>query len=126
MQVSVKLNNRVTVTAEGEKHTDLFHQLVALQEVFNDGGCGKCKSENLSYRIRKTTDEKGKKEYLYYELTCLACYAKLTFGQSENGALFPVRYQREEGEYLKDANGKNVPKGNRGWVKFNKETNKEE
>lgn len=126
MQVQIKLNDRVTIVADAEKHTELFSQLVALQEVFNDGGCGKCNKTNLQYRVRKATDEKGKKEYLYYELVCSNCYAKLTFGQSDDGVLFPIRYQREEGEYLKDANGKNLPKGVRGWVKYNKETGKEE
>ena len=123
MQVNKQIGT-VTLLADGENPLEIFEKLAMLQEVFCEDKCGKCGNTALSYRVRKVQD--GKKEYTYPELGCNKCYAKLTFGQSDDGRLFPVRYQRKDKEYIKDKDGRNIPKGSNGWVKYNKETGKEE
>jgi len=132
MQIQQKVNDRVTVVADGENPMELFQQLSSLQEVFGENCCGKCGGTNLTYRIRKA--QKGKDEYDYPEMVChsldiktgKACYAKLSFGQGDDGILFPVRFQREGKVYVKDADGKNIPKGANGWVRYNFEKKCEE
>lgn len=123
MQVNRQVG-KVTLCADGENPLEIFQKLATLQEVFCESKCGKCGCEDLSYRVRNVQD--GKKTYTYPEMSCSKCWAKLSFGQSDDGALFPVRYQRKDKEYLKDKDGKNIPKGANGWVKYNKETGKEE
>lgn len=121
MKVELKVSDKVTITAEGETQLDVFEQLGTLQEVFGERSCGKCDNTNLTFRVRRVT--KGKAEYIYPELQCRSCYAKLTFGQKmEDKTLFPHR-----------KNDDGTPKGmrkdgksSRGWVIFNKETNTEE
>lgn len=126
MKVSVKLNDRVTVEGEGETQLDVFRNLASMQEVFGESSCQKCNSSNLQFVVRRVQD--GKKEYEYPELRCKGdkCYAKLSFGTMEGGQLFPVRHERKDGEYLKDENGKNIPRGKNGWVRWNFDTKKEE
>lgn len=125
MKVSLQSGN-VVLEAVGENHLELFEQLSSLQEVFQQDKCGKCGNANLKFVVRKVQD--GKKEYKYPEIRCSSpkCLAKLTFGGMEGGALFPVRFEREDGAYKKDANDKLIPRGSWGWVKYNKETGKEE
>lgn len=125
LKVETKVNSKTTVVAEGETPLDVFTTLATLQELFGEEKCGKCGCENLTYRVR--TVGEGKKTYTYPELVCQnwECRAKLSYGQMENGGLFPVRYVREDGENVK-VDGKNVVKGSWGWVKFNRDTGKEE
>lgn len=103
-------NGRLSVELNAETQTDLFEQLAYFQEVFGETGCGKCGSENLRFQVRSVEDN------LYYELRCLDCGAKLAFGaMKKGGRLFPRR-KNKDGEWLPD----------RGWVKWNKETQQEE
>lgn len=129
MLAELQVTNKLKVTASGDNPLELFKELSTLQEIFGEGSCKKCIKDkkpgtNLTYRIREVPD--GKKVYTYPELVCQDCWAKFTFGQSDEGALFPVRYLREGKEYKKDADGKNIPKGEKGWVRYNKDTGKEE
>lgn len=125
-RVSLRVGKNVTVQAEGESHLEVFEELQSLQEVFQDDVCGKCGNDDLMYRVRKPTNEKGTKEYKYPEIVCKKCWARLTFGQMEGGAVFPVRFKREDGQYVTDGEGKKIPFGSNGWVKYNKETGQEE
>lgn len=93
--------------------------------MFGEEVCGKCGCKNLRYQVRSVPDGK-KSSFEYFELVCSDCWAKLSYGQSDDGALFPVRYQREGKEYVRDENGNKVRKGTNGWVKFSKETGREE
>lgn len=103
-------NGRLSVEFDAETQTDLFEQLAYFQEVFGETGCGKCGSENLRFQVRNVEDN------LYYEIRCLDCGAKLAFGaMKKGGRLFPRR-KNKDGEWLPD----------RGWVKWNKETQQEE
>jgi len=96
-KVTVTSGN-VTVEAEGQK--ELFETLAEYQEVFAISQCGGCKSEDLRYSVRVQEDKKGK-AHKYFELRCSSCYAKLPFGQHDNGkTLFPktwVRWNKDEG-----------------------------
>ena len=132
LKVSRKLNDDVTVVAEGETQLDVFKQLASLGEVFGEQCCQKClargktveAASNIEFRVRAVLD--GKKTYEYPELSCKTCYAKFTFGQGDGGSLFPVRFERKEKEYVRDASGNKIPKGTKGWTIFNKTTGKEE
>ena len=103
-------NGKISVEFDGESQKDLFGQIASFQEVFEESKCGKCGSENLKYVVR-TVDEND-----YYEIRCLDCGAKLQFGvMKKGGGLFPKR---------KDKDGNWLP--NNGWVKWNKDTQKNE
>jgi len=109
-------NGRMTVELEADGHAGLWKELASFQEVFEEDICGKCQSNNLKFVVRKASDAKGK-EYSYHELRCKDCWAKLSFGVLDDGkgSLFPKR-KDDEGNW----------RGKSGWVKFNKETQKEE
>lgn len=107
------------VSIEGKTQTDIFEQLAAFQEVFEDLEC--VRNGQASDRVRFTVreDDDGNK---YYELRCSDASkkecsgSKLAFGQhKKGGTLFPRR-QDKDGNWLP----------NNGWVKFNKATGKEE
>ena len=99
-------NGKISVEFDGESYKDLFGQISSFQEIFEETHCGACESENLKFIVR-TVDEND-----YYELRCLDCGARLSFGvMKKGGGLFPKR---------KDKDGNWLP--NRGWVKWNKDT----
>lgn len=135
LTVEKRINDSTTVVAQGETQLDVFNQLASMQEVFGERECAKCGDPYIQYRTRKASKGKGKsaKEFYYPELVCTnpKCRAKLSYGQAEGGLIFPIRYERETNEddvtvYVKDENGRNIPKGKWGWVIYNKETGKEE
>lgn len=115
-------NNLIQV--EGKNDMEVFENMASAEEVFSESKCGKCGSTEIRYKIRPATD--GKKQYKYPEMVCSKCYAKLTFGQGDDGKLFPVRFQRDGKDYVLDENGRRQPKGANGWVKYNRETKQEE
>ncbi len=99
--------SKVTVTAgnvivEAESQKELFETLAEFQEVFSVVKCGGCGEYNLRYTIREQEDKKGK-THKYYELRCQDCYAKLPFGQHDNGkTLFPKRWVRWDKDAKKE------------------------
>ena len=110
-------NGRMKVVIEGKSHADIIEQLASFCEVFEDLECrrnGK-KSDNVRFVVREVDGNK------FYELKCFDVDkdlygAKLAFGvHRTGGTLFPKR-QDKDGNWLP----------NNGWVKFNKETGKEE
>lgn len=90
---------KVTVTSgnvavEAESQKELFETLASYQEVFSVAACGGCKKTNLRFTVRQQSDTKGK-EHKYFELRCPDCYAKLPYGQHDNGTtLFPKKWTR--------------------------------
>ena len=107
MKVTKKIGN-LTIEFEGETQKDIFKQLSSLEEVFGETTCGKCGSENLRFVVRENDGNE------FYELRCLDCGAKLSFGSHKKGCcLFPRR---------KDAEGKWLP--DKGWQKWNPTTKK--
>ena len=104
----------LSVEVEADNQKKLFEELASIDEVFGEDTCGKSGSNNIRFIVREASDDKGK-TYKYYELRCLDSGAKKTFGQKDDGTLFPHR-KDEDGNYLPD----------NGWVKWNKETGKNE
>lgn len=111
-------NNRMTFELEGKTHTDIFEQIAAVQEVFEQTECVRAgkKSDNVKFVVREDAEENK-----YYELVCQDSdpelrYAKLAFGQhKKGGSLFPRR---------KDKDNKYLP--NNGWVIYGKDIAKED
>ena len=88
----------------------VFQQLANFQEIFAETTCGKCESENIRFQVRNVDDN------FYYELRCADCGSRLSFGShKKGGGLFPKR-KDSEGNWLPD----------RGWVKWNPKTEKNE
>lgn len=123
MQIHFKLNDKVTIVAEGTEMTDIFEQLAQATEVFNnvvakkkdyDGECREV------YPVVRTDAEDNK----YYELHSKKVWKvgdkwkpmKKAFGcNKKGGGLFPKRKDKED-NYLPD----------NGWMIYNPATNKEE
>lgn len=102
---------KISVVVEGDNQKDLFEQAAQVDEVFGNDTCGKCNKSNVKFTVRVSQDAKGK-SFKYYEIHCRDCFAKKTFGQKDDGTLFPHR-KDEKGEYLPDD----------GWVRWDKEKN---
>ncbi len=120
MRVEYKVNDRITIAAEGETPQDIFKQISRLQESFGEEECGKCHSKKLTFTHRVSS------EYDFYELKCQDCYAKLEFGQGKD-KFYPKRMVVDaKGKTIKDANGKGEYRPDRGWFKYNKETGETE
>lgn len=115
MEVTYRTSDdRISVKIEGEDQKSIVEQLSLFSEVFEAEVCGKCQGANTRFRVRKVQD--GKKNYTYYSRLCNDCGSQLHYGQhSEGGTLFPKRYDDDNKEI-----------GKRGWVKFNKDSGKEE
>lgn len=102
--------NNISVELNGETQRELFEQLASFQEVFDEAKCGKCGSDNVRFVTRNVDDN------VYYELRCLDCGARLSFGvMKKGGGLFPKR---------KDADGGYLP--DHGWLKWNPKTEQNE
>lgn len=110
-------DGRLTVKVEGKTQSEVFEQLAQFQEVFENTKCviGKKSSNEVKFVVRE-----DKEENKYYEIHCVDSDPdlrgkKLAFGQhKKGGSLFP---RRKDGDTW-------LP--NNGWVRFNKETGKEE
>ena len=104
--------NQVEDKLSVNRDTDLFENLAELgnRDTLKVEVCGKCKSGNVTPRVREVDGDK------YYEMICLDCWAKLPFGcHRQGGGLFAKR--RDDEKKMKGVNG---------WVKFNKEKGVEE
>jgi hypothetical protein len=103
-------NGRLNVQLEGDSQRDIFGEIAKFQEVFEEDRCAKCESDNIKFVVRNVDDN------FYYELRCADCGARLSFGShKKGGGLFPKR-KDGEGNWLPD----------RGWVKWNPKTEKNE
>ena len=101
----VKKVGSLSFEIEGETQRDVFKEIASFEEVFGENTCGKCGSENVRCIVRENDGNE------YFEMRCLDCGAKLSFGvHKKGGGLFPRR---------KDADGKYLPSG--GWQKWNAE-----
>lgn len=114
-------DGRLTVEFEADTQTELWEELAAFQEVFENRTCtrmvnGKLKtSDNTVFRVRKNKDEDK-----FYEMVCLdrdpdLFLAKKAFSvhKTPKGYMYwPVK--DKEGNFRKE------------WTKYNKDTDKEE
>ena len=88
------------IKIEGETITDLFEKIGPVAEVLDgDDVCGKCQSAHIYPRARTA------QEFVYYELVCSDCGAKLSFGQHKKGGTMWAKRTDEHGNKL----------DNRGW-----------
>jgi hypothetical protein len=112
MKLRFDLTDKMMCEIDGDTQRDLFEQIASMSEVFGSTCCSKCKSGNIRYIVRT-----NKEDDKFYEILCLDCFAKLSFGcNKKGGSLFPHRYDAENKKPL--ANG--------GWLKYNKETGQNE
>ena len=82
MKVTYTTNNkRISAEIEGDSHRDIFAEISKFQEVFEQGVCGKCGSENIKFVVRTVDDNQ------YYELRCADCGARLSFGAMKKGGV---------------------------------------
>jgi hypothetical protein len=102
MKVTKTIGN-ITLDIERETQKEVFKDLAAFEEVFGENSCGKCSSENLRCVVRENDGNE------YYEMRCLDCGARLSFGvHKKGGGIFPRR-KDSDGNYLPD----------KGWQKWN-------
>lgn len=121
MSVQVRVGNAF-VRGEGDTPLEVFENVAAISEVFQDSKCRACGSEDIIYRVRTAGD--GKKVYRFPEAVCQnqKCRAKLSYGQTDDGVIYPKRFKMEGKEYVLDGTGKKVIAGSYGWVQFSKDT----
>jgi hypothetical protein len=112
MQATIKLaDGQRLVTVNGETQKDLFESMATAYEVFGETQCGLCGSTNIRPVVRIVD------KFRFYEYSCQepGCWAKLTFGQAqEGGGLFPKRKLLDNGKPDKD--GEFGP--HKGWTKY--------
>ena len=109
-------STRLEVDVDNQKLA--VEAISAFQDVFEDEKCGKCDGTDIRFTVRDVVD--GKKTYRYYEKRCV-CGARLSFGcHQEGNTLFPRRWEKDE------KTGEITNIGKNGWVKYNKETKKDE
>lgn len=130
MQVTLWVNRNISVQVEGSTDKELFENLAKAQkhEFFQDTTCGKCGSEDIKFQVRTVKDEETKEENNFHELVCKKCYAKLSFGHAKvGGAMYAKRLETgAKGKAIKDEAGKGKPLADKGWLRYNKETGKNE
>ena len=81
----------IEVDANGVK--EAIQALSEYSEVFQELTCGLCQGNNVVPNHRQA------KGYDFYEMRCLTCGARLSFGQTkEGGRLFPKRNDKDGNE----------------------------
>ena len=109
MSAKVRMQiGKVWLETDSMSAKDAISALSEYAEVFSQTTCGECQSDNVRPSHRQAQG------YDFYEMLCLACGARLQFGQRrDGGCLFPKR---------KDTDGNWLPNG--GWSKYQpKQTN---
>lgn len=122
MNISYKINDKVTLHAEGDLVQDIIKQISACEDVFEDTVCGACGSDDIRF-VHRVVDENE-----FFERKCMKCFAKITFGTSKKDKkLYPRRYEIDaKGKAVRDKDGRAKHIGKNGWVKYNKETGQNE
>jgi len=100
MPVTIKLNNRVSITLPASKVKEIFQEVSFFASDF-PAKCGNCGKENIMPKHRLTKDGDA-----YYEAVCADCHYTFPFGQyKEGGGLFPKNdigwkppYRKGDGE----------------------------
>lgn len=105
MKSQIKVTGKLIVELEADDQRAMFEELASVQEVFGEGKCGKCKSEDVHFVVRTDKDDNK-----YYEMLCQNCRAKLMYGcMKKGGKLFSKK--KLDDKWLPD----------HGWVKYSKE-----
>jgi hypothetical protein len=88
--------NRLTLELDVTTGKQAFEAVAAMQELFEEPCCGKCKSQAIRFECREHDGNK------YYKMRCQACYATLDFGQNkDNRGLFAKRKDKD-GNWMPD------------------------
>lgn len=105
MKVRYTMGN-IEFEGEMSDRKSAFEFIAQLGELFPDEPCGCCKSKNVRPSVRMHDN------YKFFEIACLDCNAKLSYGQKkEGGALFIKRWDSEA----------KAPLPNRGWSVYRKD-----
>jgi hypothetical protein len=84
-------SKRVEIELEVTTGKQAFEFVAAVQELFEEPACGKCKSEILHCVVREIQGNK------YFSLSCAQCGAQLDFGQNKDGkGIFVKRYDKDK------------------------------
>jgi len=118
MKVQIKCGSGA-IMAEGESHAEIWEQLAQLEEAFGESACGQCKSMDVRHVVRE--NESGDK---FYELHCMHCYARLRMSVRKKGGAFYPRRKAVENDASGLEAGQWLP--HYGWMRYNKDTGKEE
>lgn len=93
---------RAWLDVEAVSVKEAIKELSEFVEVLGEAKCGLCESDWVQPRHRLA------RGYDFYEMACLSCGARLSFGQTrEGGRLFPKR---------KDTDGNEI--GKSGWYQW--------
>lgn len=91
------IDGRMTFTFEAQGVKGVFAGLSQVQEVFEHNTCGQCGSAETILHLREHDGNS------YYKKLCLACGARLDFGQHRHGeTLFAKRRDKEGNEVGKN------------------------
>ena len=103
-KVRMQVGGKTWLEVEVGSVKDALKELSDYAEVFSETTCGSCGSQEVRPLVRTA------RGYEFYEVACLACNAKLSFGQTREGdKLFPKR---------RDQNGDEI--GKNGWHQYEK------
>lgn len=110
-------DGRMTVKLEGDTQAELWRQLAAFQEVFENTltKYGK-ESTDLTFVVRKNSDDDEYFELRYSGSDKELFGVKKHFGQTKKGGFLFPKVKDKDNNYLPDS----------GWVKWNSQTEKEE
>lgn len=125
MKGQFKVSGNLVLEVEAESSKDMFGKLAEMQEVFGEKKCGLCESTNLKFAVRKATS--GKKEFTYYELHCNDCFARLSFGQSQDTkSIYPKRRLDKDGVPTPPGDESGKYGKHNGWTQYKGPTKGEE
>lgn len=102
-------NGRMIFDANLQNRYEAWATIAMIQEIFEEPACGDCGSPDYRFVVRtsKNRDE-TKADYVFYELHCDNCSAKLEFGVTPDGKrMWPKRRDKDKNE---------IP--NRGWTRY--------
>lgn len=123
LKVSFRVNGNTTVHAEGQNTAEVFEKLAMLCETFGEPDAVKGSERgDYVYRVREVDGNK------FHELYSSSLNAKLPFGQNkETKHVYPKRMETDsKGKAIRDDNGKAKYLPDRGWLRWNPDTQKEE
>jgi len=124
--VTLKINDRVTISAEGDNTTAIFDELVKLQETFADFGLAHKKIDGkMCYDDKVMLRSREVEGNVYREMYAPKLKAKLEFGIKQKDAhLYPKRVETDgKGKSLKE-DGKTVYRPDNGWMVWDSELKK--
>lgn len=78
------VNSKCQLEFEGKDVKDMFQKLSHIGDVFGQGRCGNCESDNVQMQHRQPSG------FDYYSVVCKDCRHEFKFGQmKDSGKLFP-------------------------------------